>query len=221
MSTPADRSADREEAGEARLHDEFLAFLNSDRPEEGLSEAEVQHQRAKRYLDIQEKLARLFAWRGCYEQDDLARIALDRAESKWAEAHRSPDPAAKDKPNPVTFVCGFVRYVFLEWLAKRQAQTHTHAVEPPNESRSPEDDFRLECLESCMNEVLQPAERYLIIEYYKGEKVAKINSRKRMAEQLNFKTNTLRVECHRIRLRLRACVARCVELKQNNRISPI
>ena len=60
---------------ERQIDEEFRAFLNSDRSEEGLSKAEVLEQRAKRYLEIQSRLARLFGLRGCYEGDELARIA--------------------------------------------------------------------------------------------------------------------------------------------------
>jgi DNA-directed RNA polymerase specialized sigma24 family protein len=201
---------------ERQIDDEFRAFLNSDRSEEGLSEAEISEQRAKRYLEIQSRLAKLFAWRGCYEEDELARIALDRARMKWAETRDAVEPSSMHKPNPVGFVCSFVRFVFLEWITKRAP------IEiPPVENRSLEDEIRLSCLDSCMAERLTPAERELILEYYQDEKATKIDHRKKIAEQHNMSANALRIECHRIRRKLRDCMVRCVEMKRNSKISPI
>jgi DNA-directed RNA polymerase specialized sigma24 family protein len=201
---------------ERQIDEEFRAFLNSDRSEEGLSEAEVLEQRAKRYLEIQSRLARLFAWRGCYEEDELARIALDRARMKWADTRDAVEPSSMHKPNPVGFVCSFVRFVFLEWIAK-QAPIEV----PPVENRSLEDEIRLSCLDSCMAGRLTPAERELILEYYQDEKGTKIDHRKKIAEAHKTSANALRIECHRIRRRLRECMVRCVEMKRNSKISPI
>ena len=201
---------------ERQIDEEFRAFLNSDRSEEGLSEAEVLEQRAKRYLEIQSRLARLFAWRGCCEEDELARIALDRARMKWADTRDAVEPPSMRTPNPVGFVCSFVRFVFLEWIAKRAP------IEvPPVENRPLEDEIRLSCLDSCMAELLTPAERELILEYYQNEKGTKIDHRKKIADEHNMSANALRIECHRIRRKLRECMVRCVEVKRNSKISPI
>ena len=198
---------------ERQIDEEFLAFLNSDRSEERLSEAEVLEQRAKRYLEIQSRLAKLFAWRGCYEGDELARIALDRARMKWAETRDAVGPSSMHKPNPVGFVCSFVRFVFLEWIAK-QAPIEV----PPIENRSWEDEIRVSCLDSCMAALLTPAERELLLEYYHDEKGTKIDHRKKIAEAHNIIANALRIECHRLRRRLRECIVHCVEdeTKQQN-----
>lgn len=212
MSAPSEGPAFRER----QLDEEFRAFLSSDRSEEGLSAEEVSERRAKRYLEIQNRLARLFAWRGCHEGDDLARVALDRARQKWVERRDSIELSVKEKPNPVGFVCSFVRFVFLEWLAKQEPPEP-----PPVEQRSVEDEIRLDCLEACMRELLTPAERSLILEYYEGEKGSKITRRKELSERHGISANALRLECHRIRRRLGGCIVRCVELKRNSRISPI
>jgi DNA-directed RNA polymerase specialized sigma24 family protein len=212
MSAPEEGQVFRER----QLDEEFRAFLNSDRAEEGLSAEEVSEARAKRYLEIQNRLARLFAWRGCHEADDLARVALDRARQKWAERRGSVETSVRDKPNPVGFVCSFVRFVFLEWLAKQDPPEP-----PPVEQRSAEEEMRLDCLENCMSRILKPGECDLILQYYDGEKRAKITRRKAIAERHNISANAVRLECHRIRRRLRECVVRCVELKRNSGISPI
>jgi len=212
MSASSESSASRER----RLDEEFRAFLNSDRSEEGLTAEEVTEARAKRYLEIQTRLERLFAWRGCHEAVDLAREALDRAKQKWVERRYSMSPSMQDNPNPVGFVCSFVRYIHLEWLAK-QAQVEV----PPHENRSVEDDIRQDCLDDCMSELLDPEERELILAYYQDEKGAKITHRKKIAERRKVSPNALRLECFRIRERLRSCVVSCVEQKQNRIISPI
>ena len=66
-------------------NEEFRAFLNSDRSEEGLTVQQVVEKRARRYLEIQSKLEKLFAWRGCHEAEEMARSVLDRAQQKWTE----------------------------------------------------------------------------------------------------------------------------------------
>jgi DNA-directed RNA polymerase specialized sigma24 family protein len=174
-----------------------------------LSPEQIIEQRARRYLEIQSKLERLFAWRGCYEAEEMARAALDRAEMKWAERQRE-GPATKGVQNPVGYVCSFVRFMFLEWI-KQQPPPDP----PPQPQRSLEDEICLGCLDDCMEEVLDPEERKLILFYYEGEKGNKIKRRKEIAGALHTSTNALRIECYRIRRRLEKCVLDCVKRKQN------
>jgi hypothetical protein len=193
---------------------EFLAFLVSDCSQVGLSPAEVAELGANRYLEIQKKLERLFAWRGCHEEDELARIALDRASRKWAENRASPGPGQTGQPNPVGYVCSFVRFVFLEWLAKQSPP----AV-PPIEKRSELEEKRLDCLDVCIKDLLEPGEQELILKYYQGDKGAKIDHRKELAKDRKTSLNALRLECYRIRRRLEACIVDCMDTKQNRGIA--
>ncbi len=206
MNAPGEGQASRER----ELHAEFCAFLNSDRSEEGLTPEEAIEQRARRYLEIQSKLERLFAWRGCYEAEEMARATLDRAEQKWVEKRQLDDPERKGIPNPVGYVCSFVRFMFLEWLRKQPPPEP-----PPHPETSRDSEIRLDCLDDCMEELLEPEERKLILSYYEGEKGAKVKRRKEIAGELDTSANAVRIECYRIRRRLEACVRECVEKKGN------
>src|SRR5215472_7074737 len=115
MGEPSDRQA----AQERELEEAFLAFLNSDRSEVGLSPAEVVNQRARRYVEIHAKLVRLFPWRGCHEPEILADRALDRAKQTWQKKDSSQAESG-DIPNPVGHVCSVVRFIFLEWLDEQR-----------------------------------------------------------------------------------------------------
>ena len=205
MSEPDDRQAARE----GELQKDFCAFLNSDRSEAGLSPAEVANHRGKRYVELHARLARLFAWRGCHEPEALADRALDRAKQKWAEKRDSGQAAPRDNPNPAAYVCSFVRFVFLEWLAEQ----HTPELPVPP-GRADEEEAALDCLDQCLEEILEAEARTLILEYYQGAKRAKIDHRQVIAKRYNLSANALRIECYRIRRRLRTCVLACMSRKR-------
>lgn len=205
LGEPADGRADRE----SELEEAFLAFLNSDRSEVGLSPAEVVNQRARRYIEIHNRLVRLFAWRGCHEPEILADKALDRAKQSWKRKRDSSQAETGDRQNPVGYVCSFVRFIFLEWLAEQR----TPEV-PVQSSRSDVDEVALDCLDQCLESTLEPEERNLIFEYYQCQKQAKIDHRKAVAGRHNVSVNALRIECYRIRRRLRTCVFDCMQRKR-------
>jgi len=50
----------------------------------------------------------------------------------------------------------------------------------------------------------------LIIEYYQGEKGAKIQNRKRLTERFGVPVNTLRMRALRLREKLQGCVEDCL-----------
>jgi DNA-directed RNA polymerase specialized sigma24 family protein len=204
MGEPADRQA----ALERELEQEFLAFLNSDRSEQGLSPAEVVNHRARRYVEVHARLVRLFAWRGCHEPEFLADRALDRAK-QTLKKRDSSETEPRDIPNPVGYVCSFVRFIFLEWLTEQRTPDL-----PIPSGKSDVDEVALDCLDQCLEGALAPEERKVICEYYQGQKRAKIDNRKEVAGRHNLSVNALRIECHRIRRRLRTCVFACMRLKR-------
>ena len=56
-------------------------------------------------------------------------------------------------------------------------------------------------------------ERALILDYYRGERGAKIKARKNLAESLKITANALRIRIHRMRELLGVCVVKCAEDK--------
>jgi len=57
---------------------------------------------------------------------------------------------------------------------------------------------------------LTPANRSLVLDYYKEEKQAKIELRKKMALQMGISGAALRLRAHRIRAGLESCVEDCM-----------
>jgi DNA-directed RNA polymerase specialized sigma24 family protein len=64
------------------------------------------------------------------------------------------------------------------------------------------------CLDQCMTRLTQRARR-LILSYYSAEKAAKTESHRRLADEFGKSVNALRIEVHRIRNVLRACLLGC------------
>jgi hypothetical protein len=52
--------------------------------------------------------------------------------------------------------------------------------------------------------------REIILSYYQDERRAKIDRRKRLAEQLKISLDALRIRAHRIRKGLEKCIASCL-----------
>ncbi|HSB10163.1 MAG TPA: hypothetical protein VLM38_11810 [Blastocatellia bacterium] len=71
-------------------------------------------------------------------------------------------------------------------------------------------EHRAECLKRCL-EGHTPDNRELILQYYQGEKGAKIENRKKLSEKLKTPLNTLRMRALRLRERLQICVADCLK----------
>ena len=167
--------------------DALLAWLGPQREQAG-----------RRYEEIRLRLIKIFACRGCSESEDLADETINRVSRKLREIESdySGDPAR--------YFYGVANKVHLEYLRKRPA--------PPNAPRfedTEEIEREYECLERCIQK-LTPDNRQLVLEYYQEEKRAKIDHRRRMAEQLGIALNALRIRAHRLRLSLQECVQTCV-----------
>ena len=69
---------------------------------------------------------------------------------------------------------------------------------------------RVECLKLCLQS-LSPENCEMILQYYQGEKGAKIENRKRLTDRFKIPLNTLRMRALRLRERLLACVEDCLK----------
>jgi DNA-directed RNA polymerase specialized sigma24 family protein len=72
-----------------------------------------------------------------------------------------------------------------------------------------EPDRRLICFDHCL-EQMSPENRDLILNYYQEDGRAKIDWRKKLAEQLGVPLNALRIRAHRIRKGLEQCIEDCL-----------
>jgi DNA-directed RNA polymerase specialized sigma24 family protein len=77
-------------------------------------------------------------------------------------------------------------------------------------SDSPESEAGIDCLRECLKD-LSDDNRELILQYYQGEKRAKIENRKSLTERFRIPVNTLRMRALRLREALQTCVEGCLK----------
>lgn len=177
--------------------DKFLASLGEERESAG-----------ERYLEIRSKLVRFFEWRGSAFPEDHADEVINRIAKRISENEEIRDPAA--------YCLGVARMLLLEINKERFRQEQTLSELTSSmitSSHSNEPDSRLDCLRNCLQQ-LSEENRELVLKYYDGEKGAKIDRRKKLAEQFGIPINTLRMRAFRIRESLQRSVERCQ--KQRN-----
>jgi DNA-directed RNA polymerase specialized sigma24 family protein len=172
--------------------DRLLAWLGAGPEEAG-----------RKYEEIRRSLIKIFTCRGCHEPEDLADEAINRV------AARLPQIEADYTGERALYFYGVANNVHLEYLRRRPAPHAPPAAPTPSE----EDEREYECLLSCVGG-LSPANRELVLQYYREEKRAKIDNRKHLAERLGIALNALRIRAHRIRLGLQRCVEECVARRE-------
>src|SRR5262249_50813326 len=79
------------------------------------------------------------------------------------------------------------------------------APDPPDERER-----KFHCLEHCLAE-LGENNRDLILEYYRGDKRAKIEHRKELMAASGQSVNTFRMRIHRLKLSLQSCLKKCLK----------
>ena len=174
------------------LFDELLSWLNPDREQAGLD-----------YEDLRRRLIKLFTCRRCHEPEDLADETINRVASKVAEIKE------KYVGSRAPYFFAVANKVHMEKCRPKPLPEPPPAVEP-----SPATEAEHECLEWCM-EQQTPENRKLVLEYYRGEKKAKIDHRKKLAEKYGIALNALRIRAHRIRAILLECVKDCLERREH------
>lgn len=165
---------------------------------------------AEKYEEIRQRLRRFFRWRGARWADELTDETIDRVGRRVAggEVIRAPDVGR--------YFLGVARNVLREsWQRERQRGPEYEAsiladqrAESSKAARQ-DQEARLDCLDHCLAEL--PADtRDLVLRYYRGQGGAKIEDRRALAAQLGVNQGTLRIRLHRLRLRLEACVRKCM-----------
>jgi len=168
--------------------DGLLAWLDPDRD-----------RAANKYETVRTRLIKIFSCRGCGEADDLADETINRVTAKLSEI------AGSYLGDPALYFYGVANKVYLEYLRRRPV-----VEAPPLRESSDEIEAEYECLERCMDQ-LPPESRRLVLQYYQEEKRAKIDRRRKLAEELSIAVNALRIRAHRIRQQLQQCVQVCLE----------
>ena len=169
----------------------LLKWLDSNRTKAG-----------DKYELIRNGLIEVFNYKGCTGAEDLADETIDRV------AKRVKDISESFVGDPARFFYGVAKKVHLEYL-KRKRPTELPLVLEAPQIEDVEQEY--ECLDQCM-EKLTPSNRALILQYYSGQKRAKIDSRRAILGVLNLKPSALRVRVFRIREGLEKCVGHCLQL---------
>ncbi|MFL6286662.1 MAG: hypothetical protein ACJ74Q_26285 [Pyrinomonadaceae bacterium] len=153
-----------------------------------------------KYELIRAGLIQRFISQHCIDAEGLADETINRVALKVGEL------AATYVGDPASYFHAVAKYVQYEHFRDRQES----AKRPPPDPEPLFDDIYFDCLEKCLGE-LSPEKRDLILDYYSEMKQAKIDSRKKMREQLYLQANALRAQMYRIRQVLGPCVRKCVE----------
>ncbi len=184
----------------------LLAWLDEGRDSSG-----------ENYLETRRRLVSYFDRKSCLPPDELADETLNRV------ARRLEEEGSITGATPAQYCYIVAKYVFLEYQRRTdrgqvsldELSNPRHPASSPAElsalSEAAESrENRLDCLERCLQN-LEPDNRDLIIQYYRGEQRAKIDNRRALAARLGITTNALGIRACRVRDKLEACVSKCAE----------
>src|SRR4030095_8122285 len=145
---------------------------------------------------MRQDLVRLFEWRGCSTPDDYADETINRCARKIQQGEEIRDIAK--------YSIGVARMLLREMCRDRSLQARS-LDETPEPRAWPEMhsdlEHRVEALRLSLEE-LSHGDRFLILNYYKGDKSEKIKTRKMLSERLGIGASTLRMRALRIREKL-------------------
>ena len=182
----------------------LLAWLDNDRERAG-----------SKYETIRLRLIKIFTCRGCFEAEELADETINRVVGKVDEI------ANTYQGDPALYFYGVSHNIHLEYLRKLKLRVSeappesTYIAPRPGVDVVEDIEPEFECLEHCLDD-LPSDNRKLVLEYYQHEKHAKIDHRRRLADELGIAANALRIRAHRMRRALRACVQNCLEQQPAN-----
>jgi DNA-directed RNA polymerase specialized sigma24 family protein len=175
-----------------KAFDQFLSILDIDRDRAGES-----------YETLRRNLIQLFIWRGCRDPESHADETINRVIRKIDEGEEVRDVIA--------YAHGVARRLLLEIFKKQEREQIGIDELPPLVAQPAEqdDETGVLCLRRCLNRLPEES-RQLIVLYYQGEKSAKIENRKRLAEGLRVTLGALRYRAFDLRQRLQGCIERCM-----------
>jgi DNA-directed RNA polymerase specialized sigma24 family protein len=168
----------------------------------------------ERYLEMRRRLVSYFTRRNRPSADELADDTLNRIGRTLEQ-----DGVIATRP-PARYCYVVARFVLLEDLRRERRHVPldepflTHAPKVRSitlveaDDRSSVRERRLDALDRCLM-ALKPAQRELVVEYYRDTGRQKIERRRGMAERLGITMNALGIRVCRIRDSLMACVSQC------------
>lgn len=152
----------------------------------------------QRYELIRKRLVKIFVCNGSKDPEGLADQTINRV------ARKVPEIAGNYVGDPAHYFCGVAANIFRESLRRDRIPAVQHPIPQPPDERYEHAYIRLE---TCMEE-LTAQERRLVVTYYEHDRHAKIDHRRRLAEEMGMSVNALRIRACRIRANLMKCVER-------------
>lgn len=142
----------------------FLSWLDPDKDTAG-----------QKYIGLQRRLVVMLECRGCTCSEELA----DRALNNFIRRLPALVDSYADNHNPAPYLFTIAHHLYLDYVKKQPAPLPDSVAETPLTNSEPDEtEARFyACLEVCL-EQLKPRHRELLLDYYEGEKQAKIDFRK-------------------------------------------
>jgi RNA polymerase sigma factor (sigma-70 family) len=162
---------------------------------------------AQKYEKIRQRLIRIFIGRGCFEAEELADETFNRVTRKL------PELADSYTGEPSLYFYGVADKIHLEWLRQQKKIKQLRLPETDDRDKTALE-IEYECLETCLKKLPSDQHR-LIVGYYKEEKSAKIENRRKLADFFGMTANALQVKTLRIRARLKECLRNCIAEKSS------
>ncbi|MFN8061334.1 MAG: hypothetical protein U0Q12_19390 [Vicinamibacterales bacterium] len=158
---------------------------------------------AERYVSIRARLAQYFVWERCTDAGALADDVVDRVARRLAEGEQIP--------NLPGYFLGVARLVRLEARQRQQREERVgaEAARALHHGDDPDDTGPLDCLARCLSR-LSPDRRRDLMTYYTGGAGARIENRRRLADERGIGSVALRNRMLRLRQRLETCVSECL-----------
>jgi DNA-directed RNA polymerase specialized sigma24 family protein len=171
--------------------DRLLKFLGPDR-----------ESAANLYEAIRRRLIQIFIHRGCLDPDELADRTFDRV------CERIEEIAPRyEGGNPALYFYGVANNIYLETFRKQSVPPLTF-FDP-----GPDVEITYQCLAECLGGVSQQ-ERDMVLDYYRGDGLDRIENRKRIAERLSISQRALRLRIFRLLPRLEMCITDCLDRRR-------
>ena len=163
----------------------------------------------ERYLEMRRRLVAYFDRRNRPAPDMLADETFDRISRTLQESGRI-------RVSPPARYCYVVaRFVQLEDIRRVERTVPFEETRPVSQRYAPgaaagdeNTERALDCLTRCLAH-LKPADRELIVEYYRDAKRERIDRRRALAARLGITMNALGIRTCRLRASLEACVGAC------------
>ena len=168
--------------------DQLLRWLDPDPYRSGLT-----------YEKIRSRLIAILASRGCPGAEELADETIDRVARRVVDIR---DAYVGDKATYFLGVMNNVHHEFLKRPMLPRPVEHGDDAELKERTHA--------CLERCLDKLTDKS-RQMIERYYAEDRQAKIDLRKRIAEEFGISLGTLRLRALRIRQKLQACIEQCLQ----------